>query len=136
MLDTQKTPFLDYVKFHYYVKTINRERLKKVDDRTYPIDCTNVILMATPVAGGDLFGTEFCADSESGLKFDLRGRAYERRGRHYLLLEKSRGCEIAEIHFASDGNKQTIRRFRQIAVNLLCLSLKKLVKFVLEFLQT
>ena len=39
------------------------------------VDYTAKILEATEDAGGDLFHAEFCADSESGLKFDLWGRS-------------------------------------------------------------
>ena len=62
--------------------------------------------MATFLAGWDLFDTEFCADSESGLYFDLRGHTSERWGFHCLLLWSWKGCEIGIIWFCVGGKKQ------------------------------
>ena len=52
------------------------------------VDYTTDFKMATFLAGGDLYCTEFCADSESGLHFDLGGRISELRGFSFLVLRR------------------------------------------------
>ena len=52
------------------------------------LDYTAEILKATEDVCGDLYYAEFCADSESDLKFDLGGRSKELRGFLCLLLWK------------------------------------------------
>ena len=75
-----------------------------------PVDYTVGFSTAIIWFGWDLYCTEFCTGSESGLHFDLWGRTSERRG--FVSLLKG-GCEIAEIWIAS-GKNNNISAYRWI----------------------